>query len=290
MLWKPLLLLALSAVSAGLLAQPPREPLRTSDGPALPRLEFLKVLGAGHRSLVADYYWLLTIQQVGRARTKEQYRDVFFYADMATSLDPRFHLVYPFSAVGVTHNLGREQWVNTDESTRLVRKGLDVFPRDQHLRFLLAFNQMYYHRQYHEAADMLTELSREPGAPSFLSALATRLYAQAGRFDTGLAMASALRDSAQDEESRAFFERRMVEIQLERVLQDVDRAAREFAARQGRTAARVEDLLASGDLEAMPVDPLEGTIFLDESGRAQSTSMRKRLRLIHQSPQWVEDP
>jgi hypothetical protein len=274
-----IVVLCLAVCSIALMADKPAKPLRTKDGPILPRREMLEVLGAAQKPLLADFYWLQAIQQMGRANTDTEYRDVFFYADLATDLDPKFRYVYEWGGVATPFNLGREQWVNTDLSSRLLSKGLSVFPDDRRFLFQLAYNKMTYDRDYKGAAELLTALSKFPDTPPYVAHLATRLYAQAGSFDSGLRMAEMLRDSAEDEESRAFYEHRIKEILRERVLTEIDHAIESFAKDRGQRPRTVPELVRTGYLKAPPEDPLEGQFFIDRRGRARSTSGLYRLEM-----------
>ncbi|WP_246357840.1 ABC transporter [Pyxidicoccus fallax] len=261
------------------MADKPAKPLRTKDGPILPRRELLEVLGAAQKPLIADFYWLQAIQQMGRANTHTEYRDVFFFADLATDLDPKFRYVYEWGAIATPFNLGREQWVNTDLSSRLLTKGLAQFPDDRRFMFQLAYNKMTYDRDYKGAADLLTALAKFPDMPDYIGHLATRLYAQAGSFDSGLHMAEMLRDSADDDEARAFYEHRIKEILRERVLTEIDQAVSAFQKDHGRLPRVVPELVRMGYLKATPEDPLEGQFFIDRRGRARSTSGLYRLEM-----------
>ncbi|WP_241759117.1 ABC transporter [Pyxidicoccus parkwayensis] len=271
--------LCLAVCSIALMADKPDKPLRTKDGPILPRREMLEVLGAAQKPLLADFYWLQAIQQVGRANTDTEYRDVYFYADLATDLDPKFRYAYEWGAITTPFNLGREQWVNTDLSSRLLTKGLAALPDDRRFMFQLAYNKMTYERDFKGAADLLMTLSKYPDMPRYLPMLATRLYAQAGSFDSGLGVAEMLRDSAADDESRAFYEHRIKEILRERVLTQIDQAIEAFEKDHGERPKTVPDLVRMGYLKFPPQDPLEGKFFIDRRGRARSTSGLYRLEM-----------
>ena len=268
------------ALLVGWRSEPPRPPVRTEHlAPVLPDRNLLKVLGAPHRFLISDYYWVQAIQAVGKARSQEEYADAYHYADLTTDLDPGFRQVYAFAGAAIPFNLGRERWVNTELSTRLLEKGLRHFPQDLQLHILLAYNYSYFHKRYREAADLLVQASKLPGAPAYLAPLATRLYAQAGQFSAGAALADSLAGSTDDPEVQAFFERRKQEIALEEELTTVDKAVEVYRARTGRLPV-LTDLLIGGDLARPPRDPFGGTIFIDEDGLAQSTTQTRRLQVF----------
>ncbi len=185
-------LLISSILAVAVLARPPAKSReRSTSAQLLPRKELLQIVGAAYRPLIADYFWIQTLQATGKASNRYEYRDIYDYADMVTDVDPMFQYVYGFAGTAVTFNLGRETWVNTEESTRILQKGLRQFPQDVYMRILLAFNYSYFHYEPLRAARLLEETSRLPGAPSYLSALATRLYAQSGEFNAGLILAQS---------------------------------------------------------------------------------------------------
>ncbi len=122
------------------LSGPPALSRHEYEPPLLPRPELLKVLGNAQRHMLADYYWVLTTEATGRAYSRYEYRDIADYAEIVSELDPKFRYIYVFAGVSVPYNLGRETWVNTDESTRILSKGFLQFPDYVYLRILLAYN------------------------------------------------------------------------------------------------------------------------------------------------------
>jgi hypothetical protein len=276
----PFLVLAACLALIAAFAEPPVRRRTEGGRPLLPRLEFLRTFGASQVPLVTTYLWLETLQSIGAALTEQEYRDVYDYANLVTDLDPHLYFAYTFAGLTISFNRGRETWVNTAESTAILEKGLKAFPTDPSLKGYLAYNLAYFHKEYRRAGLLLREVAGLPGVPAYVGPLATRLLAQGGDFDSGLALAQTLRDSARDPETRAAFARRVKEIELERVLQTVDRANAAYRQRMGRSAATLAELLLSGDLSLPPVDPLGGTISIDADGRARSDSEHTRLELI----------
>lgn len=282
------LLVSLVLVAATL--TPPERPAEGKHlSPLLPRASLLRVGGRAFLSLVADYYWLQTIQLTGRAKTAEEYRDIADYAQLVTDLDPDFAYVYQFGGVVVPFNYGRETWVNTAESTALLEKALARYPVSipgtwspatyLFLRILVAYNWSVFQKEYARAAHLLEETARLPGAPPYLPFLTTRLYAQAGSFDAADAFATQFAAGATDPDTRAAFERRKQEIALERALQSLDEAVARYREREGRLPAHLDDLVSAGLLGAIPEDPLGGRVYLGVDGRTYSTSQEHRLEV-----------
>ena len=135
--------LSLLAIGGGIalvaaLSGPPVSAKHEHAAPLLPRPELLTVVGNAHRHMLADYYWVLTTEATGSASNRYEYRDIADYAELVSELDPKFRYIYVFAGVSVPYNLGRETWVNTEESTRLLSKGFALFPDYVYLRIVLA--------------------------------------------------------------------------------------------------------------------------------------------------------
>jgi hypothetical protein len=259
-------------------------PERTSAGqphvpPLLPRASLLRIAGRAFIPVIADYYWLAAIQATGKANTQAEYRDIADYAQLITDLDPDFAYVYQFAGVMLPFNYGRERWTNTEESTAILEKGVERFPRSVFLRILLAYNYSVFRKEYARAARLLEETTRLPGAPAYLPFLATRLYAQAGAFEAASAFADQFAANAEDPETRAAFEHRTKEIALERILQATDAAVAAFKQRNGRLPQDLKEVVSSGELTSIPKDPLEGELYLGTDGRTYSTSQEHRLEV-----------
>jgi tetratricopeptide (TPR) repeat protein len=276
----PSMLLAAGLLLVVPLAARPSPPLYLGDRPLLPRAGFLKVLFKAQLALVSDYFWILTINRVGAATNPAEYREIYYYADLTTDLDPRFSKVYTFAGITIPIHLGREQYENVQESTAILRKGIANTPEDKRIHFQLAYNLMFFERRYKEAAAIIEELAKAPDAPDWYSALATRLYAQAGDFDTSLSLAMMLRDGAEDAQTREYYARRVSEILQERMLQRLDEAIERYKAREGHLPDTLTALVPAGDLDKLPTDPLGGEFFIGEDGRSYSSAAKFRLELI----------
>lgn len=283
-------MLALVAlITCAILAEPPKRPAkRSASGFVALNPTLLRVVWAGFRPFAADFYWVRTAEQMGAANTAEQYRDVGIWANLATDLDPRFRLVYEFGAVAMPFNLGRNTWVNGDESTALLRKGLKVFPDDYNLQFFLAHNLIFYDHDYVQAGEVLRRLSERPNAPAFLAQLATRVMAQGGEIDSAIDFARSGAANAKDDETRQTFEERIKQLETERELQRVDKEIAAFKAREGRLPTTINEMLIKDPLFQMPMDPSGGEISIDRKGRARSTSETRRLEITSSEQKQID--
>lgn len=263
-----------------LLSAPPRPVSRQGGGPLLPRPGLLKTLFKSQQGLVTDYFWIMMLNRIGAANRPDEYRHIYDYADLVTDLDPSFWQPYFYSGITMPVHRGKGEYTNVTESSAILRKGFQHLPDNERLSFQLAYNLMFFEKKYKEAADIIKWMSQRPDAPPWYSALATRLYAQSGDFDSGLSLSMALRDSATDAETREFYARRVQEILQERLLRSIDTAIANYRAREGHLPDTLPALVAAGDLPQVPEDPLGGKLFVGKDGRAYSDAVRLRMELI----------
>src|SRR5690242_10741209 len=165
----PWIALAGAVAVTALLARPPESMTPGKhQAPLLPRKEVLLVAGAGYRELVADYFWIQTLQATIRATTAEEMHDVYDYAKLVTELDPNFLPVYPFAGAALPTRDQKGEWRNVKESTELLAEGHRRFPDHVVLGILYAFNLSNFEKQYRKAADVLAQTARLPEAPPYL--------------------------------------------------------------------------------------------------------------------------
>lgn len=280
--WWPWLALAASIALTAALAQPPQRP--QTDGPhqppLLPRLQFLTTTGASFRSLVTDYFWVQTLQASARARSPEELHDIYDYAKLVIGLDPQFHPIYWFGGIMLPVQDRAGKWHNTAESEELLRLGRQQFPNSYSFGIYLAYDLTTYDHDYLGAAKILDETARIPGAPKYVGALATRLYAQAGKFDAGRDLVEQLYREETDPDTRQMFERRLKQLNLAKLLGMVNGAATEFQRRNGHRPADVAELVHAGLLPGEPVDPMGGQIVLGPDGLARSTVEQDHLQIF----------
>jgi hypothetical protein len=267
----------MSAALCGALARPPKRVSFEHRPPMLPRIEALRVMGKPWLNLIADYYWIQTIQAVGIAQTVKEYRDIYDYATLTTELDPNFRQPYLFAGTVIAVPIGQGKWANVAESVKLLERGYERFPKYVTLQIILSYSYSTYLKDYRRAGEILREAAKLPGAPPHLGPLATRMFAQAGDFDTALAFATTIAETSEDPDIRKQFEDRVKALHLERVLAFVDHAVASFQEKKQRLPINLDELIREGMLPGAPPDPMGGVIVLDKKGRARSSVQRRRI-------------
>ena len=243
----------------------------------------VKRISLGFNGLVADWYWMRTLQYVGRKLIAfEDVHDgrVYFgnLSDLelrllpsllktSTTLDPQFMAPYEYGAMILPE-------INSDHAIALLDAGVAANPTKWRLYQHLGYVHWTRH-DYHKASEVYATGAKLPGAPPWMAAIAARMKAEGGsRFAAGQ-MYQHLYDSSGDEAVK-----KMVDKQLMRLdsLDEIDvlrRILQDYKGRNGRCAAswrEVEKQLREAKVEigrlndpAAPVRPVH-TFHLDANG------------------------
>ena len=237
--------------------RPPRLPSDLGEE-FVPRPGVAKLAALGFDSALADYYWLRAVQIVGgeEAGVEKHAKLLGRMIDVVTTLDPWVDHPYRFAAVWLTASPESVRKAN-----ELLRRGIEHHPDEWRNRFYLGFNLYFYLGEHAEAADVLEEAARLPGAPKYLPRLVARLRSHADDLETAAVFLFELAKNASDEERRATYLDALDELQIERRARILDAARERYVERRGRDIERVEDLVAGPQpvLAALP-DPLPDSI------------------------------
>ena len=196
--------LALSAMAQNWLDARPGGPLPVDDRLYLTSGEALKHASIGFDGVVADLYWIRTIQyfggkledqrlRVGRrggAIDWSQMSQLAPLLEIVTELDGHHLAAYRFGAFFLPY-LDRERAI------RLVQQGIRNNPREWRLHQDLGF--IYWRAgRYTEASEAYLRGSRIAGAPLWMEAMAASMLAQGGDRETAREMLRRLCENSED--------------------------------------------------------------------------------------------
>ena len=254
------------------------------DIPALPA-EVSRPFSFGFRSLVSDFTFMEAIQVVGgikKPRTAvggaADDRVLDRLLTYSTDLDPKFAGAYRFAGNAMPRHSLDEKVTNVLEAETILKKGSRERPDDWRIPFELGFIQSYYLAHFDDAARNLAIAARAPGSPAYLGLLATRAAADAGDLDFAERMATVMASEATEESTRAEWEKRLVDLRMERDLRAIEAAVARYQKRTGEKPPSLEALVRSRDLTKIATEPHGGRYQLDKRGEPRSTAA-ERLRI-----------
>ena len=244
----------------------------------LPDGEVLKFVSLGYQNIVADVIWLRIIQVFGdRTVTEDGYNWIYNALDAVTTLDPRFVEAYLAGSMTLTVMAD-----HVEQSNQILKKGIAADLNQWKIPFILGFNYFNFLGDYRRAAEYIEMATAMPGRPDWLPLLAARLHVQADAPQLALEFLARVYDATTDGGLRAKLEIRMKEVMIERDLMVMERAVERYQARHGSRPEHLSQLVETGILRAIPLDPFGGTYTLNsETGELSSNSRPDRMRVYH---------
>ena len=238
--------------------------------------ETARRMSLGFNGLVADWYWLRSLQYVGRKvgvfkgdivlddMSPLGIKNLGPLLDEATTLDPQFMAAYEFGAIVLPA-------IDRPAAVRLVEKGIAAKP----LEWRLYHHLGYIHWQagrYLEARDAYTAGSRLPGAPTWMSAMAAQMESRGGSRETAREMYRRMQDESGDAQIKTLAKLRLAQLDslderdlIRRVLADFQTRAARCPASWREVAPMLRAAKLKIDAAGAPLDPADAPYVLDSA-------------------------
>jgi len=230
--------------------------------------EFLRRASLSFHALVADIYWIRTVQHYGRTKlstdSNKQYDILYPLLDLSTSLDPYFDVAYKFGAIFLAEQYpagaGRP-----DQAIALLRKGLQAQPDKWQLAQEVGFVYYWWLADYQTAAMWFNRAADMTKAPDWLRPLAAVTLAQGGNRATSRTLWTEIVRNADADwlKSQATF--RLNQLDAMDGIDVMERVVQQYRSRTGVLPATWIDMIRAGLLRAIPADPTGTPLRLDAS-------------------------
>ena len=242
----------------------------------LPKGEYLRVASLGYRELIADTIWIEVLHQYGnRHLSVEGFRWTSHAVDVLTDLDPKF--VFAYQAAGT--NLAVSARL-IPESLAILEKGFRNNPESWALPFIMGYDYLVELHDPEHAAKYFRAASFLPGAPSFLSELATKATVAAGDPTIALEYLQRLYEQTSNDRIKAGVAERIKEVVTLLDIRFLEEGVRRYQTHYGKLPGSVHDLVAGGIIERVPEEPLGGEyVLMLPDGQVKSTRLGQRLEL-----------
>jgi tetratricopeptide (TPR) repeat protein len=226
----------------------------------------VKRVSLGFSGLAADWYWMRSLQYVGRkVLTNGQGLQLDNLGalnlkllppllDTATTLDPQFLEPYEYAAIVLPG-------IDVKEAIRITQKGIAANPSSWRLHQHLGY--IHWQQQDYEAArNTYREGAKLPGAPPWMQAMQARMAAEGGSRDTAREIYQHMYEQSADEKVKEMARRRLLQLQS---FDERDGLRRLMTAYKGQTgrcpsswtelAPALRALKVPLDAAAAPFDP-----------------------------------
>jgi hypothetical protein len=243
--------------------------------------EHLRRMLPGLENVMADVYWLRTVQYFGNKRLFA--RDKSFallgpLTDITTTLDPRFYVAYKFGAIFLS-----EPWPlgagDAERAIALLERGCRHVPNPWRLRQEIGFIQYLFLKDHALAARTILDAMKIPGAPFWLESLAAGFMAESDR-DASRRIWRNIQENSEFDQFRNVALNNLQRLDALDMVDALNARVREFEQARGRKPGGVEDLRAAGIMEQRLVDPTGAPFMYDpqrgEFAIAQSSRLWRK--------------
>ena len=192
-------------------------------------------MSLGFNGLAADWYWMRSLQYVGRKIIND--RDVPLdnlrllnlkllapLLDTATTLDPEFLDPYEYAAIVLPA-------INVNDAIGITKKGIDANPNAWRLYHHLGYIYWQQH-DYQAASEIYGRGAQIPGAPAWMEAMKAKMAADGGSRATAREIYTRMYEGAADEKVRDMARKHLLQLDS---LDQRDSLRKLFAAYQART-------------------------------------------------------
>lgn len=200
-----------------------------------------KRLSLGFNGLAADWYWMRTLQYVGRKVLahegdfqlddlgKLDLKLLYPLLDTTTTLDPHFMAAYEYGAVILPA-------VNEEDAIKLIKKGMQDNPQAWRLHHHLGY--IYWKRgDYKLAGETYEAGAKIPGAPPWMKAMVARMESEGGSRATAREIYARILEQADDESIKEMAARRLLQLDSLDERDAIRAVLTEYSQRQGRCAS-----------------------------------------------------
>lgn len=222
----------------------------------------------GFNGLAADWYWMRSLQYVGRKVLAEgqglqldnlgtlNLKLLAPLLETATTLDPQFMEPYEYAAIVLPG-------IDEHEATRITLKGIAANPSSWRLHQHLGY--IYWQRRDYEAArETYSRGGKLPGAPAWMEAMSARMAAEGGSRNTAREIYRRMFEQSGDDRVKQMARRRLLQLDSLDQRDGLRKLMASYRSQSGRCPASWRELEPALRALKIKVDPSGAP--LDPSG------------------------
>ena len=207
----------------------------------------LKGYSLGFEGLIADWYWMKSLQYVGDKIIKSNEtisldnlkslnpRLLYPYLDNATTLDPQFIDAYSYGAIVLPA-------IDSEQAIKIARKGIDNNPENWRLYHQLGY--IYWTlKDYPKATETYAQGAKISGAPPFMQMMAAKMKSEGGSRDIARDIYTQMYEQAQDENVKETARLRLLQLDSLAEQDAVQKILQNFQTQNNRCPNNLREIL-----------------------------------------------
>jgi len=209
----------------------------------------LKGFALGSEGMLADWYWILSLQYIGDKFVSRADQDInlddlnslnprllYPYLDNATDLDPKFLAAYSYGAIVLPA-------IDRTQAIALTEKGIANNPDSWRLYQYLGY--IYWReKNFQKAAEVYGAGSKIAGAPPFMRQMAAAMMSKGGSREIARQMYGQMLESAEDEQSKRSAQLRLFELDSLDQLEAINKLLSDRRAATGTCPAKLNEIFS----------------------------------------------
>lgn len=245
----------------------------------------IKTLSGDFNGLTADWYWINSLQYIGRKIVKAEGvsnlnindlrplnpRLLYPMLDRTTTLDPNYLVAYTYGAVVLPA-------INEEDAIKLTEKGISENPGEWRLYQHLGY--IHWQRgDYEKAAQTYDQGSLIKGAPPFMKQMSAKVRLEGGSRETAREIYTQIYEGAEDTQTKELIAMRLLQLDSLDERDAIKKVLQDFREKNGRCPnswAEVFAVLRAVKLPNgkglnfirpnIPADPSGAAYLLSDSG------------------------
>lgn len=222
-----------------------------------------ELVGAGLIMKVMMYFGGNIGKNAGKIGTSLDYPAMSRTIHAALKLDPYNMDGYYFAQAILVWDVKKYKVAND-----LLEYGMKYRTWDWYLPFFAGFNYAYFLHDYKNAAKMYMRAGDLSGEPLFKK-LAGRYLQQTGQTNMAIAYLTTMEKGAREQSVKRDFQ---IRINAFKNVLELEKARDRYKADFNRLPSGLDELVNSGYLKSLPVDPYGGTFYMESDGNISTTS------------------
>jgi hypothetical protein len=252
----------------------------------------LKKMALGYDSLLADIYWLRTIQYFGDRREADKrtvrFKNLSTFLDITTTLDPDLIDAYRNGYI----YLSEEEPVGAgqpEEAIRLLDKGIQAHPDLYELRLDKGFAYYWFFGDFRKAGEIWLEASRRPESPEWMEVLAAAAFSQGGSMDIARTLWKRQYDESTRKDIKENARNRLLSLQVAEDLWTLEYRLGVYLQENGKYPRSLDALSSPGGRKITTVDPLGTPYDYDPGTGVVKLSAQTKVRYVPIPMSYKED-
>jgi tetratricopeptide (TPR) repeat protein len=238
----------------------------------VPSVNLLRYISADHKELVAAALLMKAIMYFGGLMEAQftnvivkdpDYQAMSNIIHSALKLDPYNMDGYYFAQSFLVWEVKQYEIAN-----KLLDYGMKYRTWDWYLPFFAGFNNAFFLKDYKKAADYYKRAGELSGE-ELSSSLAGRYMQQSGQTDLALVYLSMLEKG---EKNQAVKKNYQIRLAAFKEVRRIELARDRYLESRGGLPATIEQLVTTGFLSPVPIDPYGGQFYLEPDGKVATTS------------------